>query len=88
MPSITLVEHEPSRRLPLQGRRSRRSLTLVGLPLGMVLLAILSDAGIIGFAVTLAWIRVPGRLSPRARPPGSPSWVSLEPSRWGARCGS
>jgi hypothetical protein len=41
------------------------SLTLIGLPLGLLLLVFLGGEGVLGLAVALAWIRHPARFSSR-----------------------
>jgi hypothetical protein len=43
------------------------SLTVIGLPVGALLLVFLGSEGVLGLAVGTAWIREPGRLSIRAR---------------------
>lgn len=43
------------------------SLTVIGLPVGVLLLVFLGGEGVLGLAVVTAWIREPGRLSIRAR---------------------
>ena len=43
------------------------SLTLIGLPLGLLLLVFLGGEGVLGLAVALAWLRHPARFSSRGR---------------------